>query len=44
MSTFRHAINLSTEWNGAYHEDEDIGKFLDSVSDLMLSLTGDQST
>ncbi|CAF9932534.1 MAG: trichothecene 15-O-acetyltransferase [Alectoria fallacina] len=38
MSTFRQAINLSAEWNGACYMDEDIRKFLDSVADLMLSL------
>ena len=41
MSTFRRAINLSAEWDGAYYEDENIRKFLDSVADLMLSLTRD---
>ena len=41
MSTFRYAIDLSAEWDGAYHEEEDVRMFLDSVADLMLSLTRD---
>ncbi len=41
MSTFRKAIDLSAEWDGAYYEDGYIQKFLDSVADLMLSLTRD---
>lgn len=41
MSSFRQRINLSAEWNGACHAEEDIQKFLDSVADLMVSLTRD---
>lgn len=41
MSSFRQAINLSAEWNGACYVDENIEKFLDSVQELMLSLTRD---
>lgn len=41
MSTFRQAINLSAEWNGAQHVDEDIRRFLENVAELMLSLIRD---
>ena len=41
MSTFRQAINLSAEWDGAYLADEEVQNFLDSVADLILSLTRD---
>ena len=41
MSTFRQVINISAEWNGACYVDENVEKFLDSVTDLMLSLTRD---
>ena len=34
---------MSAEWNGAYYMEEDVRKFLDSVADLMLSLTRDES-